>query len=193
MTRKTDRRSLRTQSAIKKALEELLAEKNISEISITELTERADIHRATFYLHYEDIYDLYQDYKMDIFKNLTSIFEDDRLDTYQSFYDALLDYIADNSALVSNLFQHSISTCDSTLTENIMHYMIDMCKSAWMSEWNITEISPELEYFAYYRVHGITALIVHWIRSDYSISLEDLKKLITDLDSEVDQFMRNRK
>ena len=68
MTRKTDRRSLRTQSAIKKALEELLAEKNISEISITELTERADIHRATFYLHYEDIYDLYQDYKMDIFK-----------------------------------------------------------------------------------------------------------------------------
>ena len=71
--------------------------------------------------------------------------------------------------------------------------MIDMCKSAWMSEWNITEISPELEYFAYYHVHGITALIIHWIRSDYSISLEDLKKLITDLDSEIDQFMKNRK
>ena len=48
MVRKTDRRSLRTQSAIKKAFEELLAEKNISEISITELAERADIHRATF-------------------------------------------------------------------------------------------------------------------------------------------------
>ena len=54
-----------------------------------------------------------------------------------------------------------------------MNYMIDMCKSTWMNEWNITEITTELEYFSYYRVHGITALIVHWIRSDYSMPIED--------------------
>ena len=107
--------------------------------------------------------------------NLTTIFEDERLDTYQSFYDTLLNFIVDNSTLASNLFQHSIFTNNSSLTEIIMNYMIDMCKSTWMNEWNITEITTELEYFAHYRVHGITALIVHWIRSDYSMPLEDLK------------------
>ena len=105
--------------------------------------------------------------------NLTTIFEDERLDTYQSFYDTLLNFIVDNSTLASNLFQHSIFTNNSLLTENIMNYMIDMCKFTWMNEWNITEITTELEYFAYYRVHGIKALIVHWIRSDYSMPLED--------------------
>ena len=77
--------------------------------------------------------------------NLTTIFEDERLDTYQSFYDTLLNFIVDNSTLASNLFQHSIFTNNSLLTENIMNYMIDMCKFTWMNEWNITEITTELE------------------------------------------------
>lgn len=43
MERKTDRRSLKTQTAIKKALAILLKEKPVHEITITELAELADI------------------------------------------------------------------------------------------------------------------------------------------------------
>lgn len=189
MTKKTDRRSKKTQSAIKKAFEELLTEKTISEISITELTNRADIHRATFYLHYEDIYDLYHDYEMDIFNNLTKIFEDEKLDTYQSFYDALLDYIA-NTPTIVNLLHHNSSLIDnSTFMQNMTNYLINMCTTAWKNEWVINEISPELEYFAYYRIHGIMALIAHWLNTNCSMSLTDLKNIITKIDTNVDQFM----
>ena len=48
--RKTDRRILRTRRMIDEAMMALLAEKSISEISITALCERADINRNTFFL-----------------------------------------------------------------------------------------------------------------------------------------------
>ena len=53
-----DRRCLKTQKAIKNALVELMSEKDISQITVKELAQRADINRKTFYTHYTSIYDV---------------------------------------------------------------------------------------------------------------------------------------
>jgi AcrR family transcriptional regulator len=53
-----DRRAIRTKRMIRNALSELIEEKGYNNISITDLTARADINRGTFYLHYTDKYDL---------------------------------------------------------------------------------------------------------------------------------------
>ena len=51
------RNSLRTKKLIRIAFAELLGEKKrISNISVAELAERADIAKSTFYNHYEDVY-----------------------------------------------------------------------------------------------------------------------------------------
>lgn len=42
-----DRRCLKTQKAIKNALVELMSEKDISQITVKELAQRADINRKT--------------------------------------------------------------------------------------------------------------------------------------------------
>jgi AcrR family transcriptional regulator len=55
-----DRRTQKTQNAIRKAFLTLLEEKSISKITIAEISELADLGRGTFYLHYKDIYDLYE-------------------------------------------------------------------------------------------------------------------------------------
>lgn len=55
---KIDRRVLRTREALRDALSELIQEKGYDEITIEEITERANIGRATFYLHYKDKEDL---------------------------------------------------------------------------------------------------------------------------------------
>ncbi|EGC73658.1 hypothetical protein HMPREF0490_02679 [Lachnospiraceae bacterium 6_1_37FAA] len=57
----TDRRTERTKAKILEALLELSKEKSINEISIRELTERAKIHRNTFYIHYTDVYGILDD------------------------------------------------------------------------------------------------------------------------------------
>ncbi len=53
-----DLRVKRTTKSIKDAFFELRKKKSIEKISVKELSELAMINKATFYLHYKDIYDL---------------------------------------------------------------------------------------------------------------------------------------
>lgn len=60
-TGKSDLRIVKTKRAIMNALTDLLKAKSIGKITVTELAQRAEIKKGTFYLHYQDIYDLYEE------------------------------------------------------------------------------------------------------------------------------------
>lgn len=49
---KEDRRIRRTQRLLKESLAELMSEKSFNNITIKDITEKADLNRGTFYLHY---------------------------------------------------------------------------------------------------------------------------------------------
>lgn len=53
-----DQRKLKTRQSIEEAFLRLRKEKSVEEISVTELSRLARISKATFYLHYNDIFDL---------------------------------------------------------------------------------------------------------------------------------------
>ena len=54
-------RSVRfTKARIRTAFFELMQEKSVHKITVAEIVRKADISRASFYLHYLDIYDLLQ-------------------------------------------------------------------------------------------------------------------------------------
>ncbi len=55
---KVDRRILKTQEALKTAIIELMTEKSFDDITIQDLSDRANVSRGTIYLHYMDKYDL---------------------------------------------------------------------------------------------------------------------------------------
>jgi AcrR family transcriptional regulator len=55
---KVDRRILKTQESMKKAVIELMTEKNFDDITIQDIADRANINRGTIYLHYQDKFDL---------------------------------------------------------------------------------------------------------------------------------------
>lgn len=58
MEGRIDRRVIRTKQQIRQALIALLHEKSEGSISVRELTQKAQINRGTFYIHYKDIHDL---------------------------------------------------------------------------------------------------------------------------------------
>ena len=57
-TRQTDRRTNRTRRSLKEALFNLILEKGYDAVTVEEITDRADLGRTTFYLHYRDKEDL---------------------------------------------------------------------------------------------------------------------------------------
>lgn len=57
---KTDRRIIRTKRAIYRAISELMSEKRLDQITVTDIARKADINRKTFYTYYsspEDVID----------------------------------------------------------------------------------------------------------------------------------------
>lgn len=72
MGKKIDRRIQKTRETIKNAFIELLNEKGFWNISVNEVAERADINRGTFYLHYQDKFDLFEKYVDELLSELTS-------------------------------------------------------------------------------------------------------------------------
>jgi AcrR family transcriptional regulator len=56
--RKQDRRVVRTRRSLRDALFELIREKGYSAVVVEDITDRADLGRTTFYLHYKNKEDL---------------------------------------------------------------------------------------------------------------------------------------
>ncbi|MFE7034322.1 TetR/AcrR family transcriptional regulator [Streptomyces sp. NPDC057621] len=56
--RSMDPRTRRSRAALETALRELIAERDLSQISVSDITKRASVNRSTFYEHYTDVHDL---------------------------------------------------------------------------------------------------------------------------------------
>lgn len=69
----SDKRVIRTKKAIKAALFKIMEEKDISSITISELTEKANINRRTFYTHYRSITDILDEIEGDLVQALTEL------------------------------------------------------------------------------------------------------------------------
>lgn len=65
-----DLRERKTLRSIKNAFLQLRAHKALERITIKELTELAEISKATFYLHYKDIYDLSDQLQREVVQNI---------------------------------------------------------------------------------------------------------------------------
>lgn len=70
--KKVDPRTIRSKKMLKNAVFSLLADNlEISQLTVKKIANRAELNRATFYLHYEDINDLLRQIVHEIFDDLT--------------------------------------------------------------------------------------------------------------------------
>jgi AcrR family transcriptional regulator len=68
--RKPDRRILRTRQLLRDALLALITDKGYQNITVQDVTDRANVARTTFYLHYKDIDDLLFSSMADMYQDL---------------------------------------------------------------------------------------------------------------------------
>ncbi len=67
-----DLREKKTKRSITNAFLELRSKKSLERITVKELSELAEISKATFYLHYKDIYDLSEQLQNEVIENIFS-------------------------------------------------------------------------------------------------------------------------
>ncbi len=89
--------SKKTKRLIKRVFAEMLSEKqNLTNISVSELCNRAELSRGAFYSHYDDIYGVAEEYENEL---IDAFFDKTRLISSQSimqFIDSIFEYIRQN-------------------------------------------------------------------------------------------------
>ncbi len=111
MKEKIDLRVQRTQKNLKNALISLIDEKKIKDITVTELAEKAEINRKTFYSHYPSIEELVYDILEDHSSNFNNT-----ISTYD-FFSADFD------------IEHFIDSMNQNFVNNIKLYRSLVCTS----------------------------------------------------------------
>ncbi len=123
--------SLKTKNTIKKVFAEMLSEKReLNKITITELTKRANISRATFYSHYDDVYAVAEDCEKEL---IDRFFTNDKLSNlhdYRKFTDEFFDYIIKNQENYMLICRsHSITTTASRISNLAKNKFLEICYS----------------------------------------------------------------
>lgn len=103
-----DNRSTRkTKNAIENAFIELLQKKSIDKIRISEIVDRANVNRSTFYVHYFDVYDLLDSIENKLINELCNFNSIDlqnlvhKKETYNIV--STLEYIQKNKNIINTL------------------------------------------------------------------------------------------
>ena len=73
--KKSDSKYFYTASLMNQALLQLLEKKDIEFITITEITKKAGVNRSTFYLHYDNIYELFEETVENVNKEFVNSFD----------------------------------------------------------------------------------------------------------------------
>ena len=176
----TDRRVLRTKKNIRQAFLHLLSEKSLSQITVKELSNLADINRKTFYMYYSNIEDILEELEDELVLKLVHVFEKElfqkeMFDSY-SFFENLNHTIQKDIDLY-RILNHS----------DLLPHLIQRAKNAlievFFRKYNISADSDNERYILYaeYAASGILSMYTKWFSRDFHMSLEELTRTAAEI------------
>ena len=158
-----DRRVRKTKARLRQALTGLMAQKDIKDITVKEITERADVNRGTFYSHYRDIYDMIAQVEDSLFEELGEV-----LDAYTTadlraglvpILEDVFTFVRDNADFCGALIS---GRTDSALYQRLYTVVYTKCLEEWGELYGLKE-DPLRDYYLNFMVSGVVGLIQVWV------------------------------
>lgn len=169
-----NRRVQYSKNALKEALIELLEEKKISAITVTELCKRADVNRGTFYAYYETPYQLLDSIEEELFESVMGSLV--KYAPEKDVRNLLLDVfsvIEDNRELCTIILADSK---EHTILNRLLYSINENSMQSWMLEDN-HESKKELDYMFSFMVEGTIGIVKRWLAAGSA----DSKEYIVDI------------
>ena len=170
----TDRRVRRTKARLRQALAQLLLEKDLSSITVRELTDLADVNRGTFYTHYRDLYDMLDSYASDILQqDITPILRD------------VFRFVGRNKDLCQVfLTRQAVDRFSQRLNTLIYHKCLAEWRELYQRYPNLSGLADRPEegnYALEFVVAGAVGLIRAWLERGAQESPEEMAQLTGQL------------
>jgi len=158
----------------KNAMMDLLKEKkSVDKISVKELCEKAELNRSTFYAHYNEPKDLFNEICNDILdstkNHLIKIGEENDAGAHKYIL-SFLKYIKDNDKQFRTLLIDTETDFKIKFMQQSIVQFIDNLQITFPNE---------IEQYVYsYILNGSAGIITQWIRSDYSLNENTIVDLL---------------
>lgn len=171
-----DARVRYTRMIIEQSFLELLSEKPVSKITVTELCQKAQINRATFYKHYLDVQDLMERIEEELFQKIRIAFEGQNVEL-KGFLLNMLQYTRDEK-------DRYMALGGDNGDPNLMTKTFVVCyESAYpLLSQNIPGMKEnERQMLYYFLSHGSGAVLTWWIRNGMRETPEEIVQFILNV------------
>ena len=186
---KNESRYFNTAIRMDEALITLLEKKDFEYITIKEICDTAGVNRSTFYLHYENTFDLLQEttryildkhfayYSSDT-KEITARFANaelkDLLFITSEYLVPYLTFIKDNQ----RIFRVSIKNFNSLCLNDVYRKMFDYIFNPILQRFNVPE--NKRSYMIKFYLTGVYAIVTEWLDRNCSDDMETITEVIID-------------
>lgn len=177
----TDKRVVRTKNAIRRAFNELVQAKEMSDISVSELTAAADITRSTFYMYYDSVSAVRDQIENEIFAYI------DRVMSEQDWVQCMVNPYPLLSAIgreITRYDEYNRYILCSNNSGRLLDKVNERFVAAFIgyAEEKMLDIdAARAKYVAAFVSAGICECFKIWYNHRSSLSLEELCRRISDM------------
>lgn len=175
------RNAIRSKKLIRNAFIELLQTKPLDKITVTNIVEKADLNRGTFYAHYADINMLIQSIEDEIAQSMYDLLADaenpNLLKAPLPLFLKISQYLEQNKELI-------IVLMSSQATNLFIVQLPDLLANHLAASEDIDEEVRNSASFmerCYFYAGGVGSLYMAWFRGMVSGSLEDIAYKLADI------------
>ena len=168
------------------ALINLLDKKDFEDITVKEICQAASVNRSTFYLHYDNTYDLLKEtienLYADFFSRYDSNLSMDRINNKSNedlylitpkYLKPYLSFVHDNK----KIFKLMYFKTDVFNGENMYETWLNKIFKPILSKFNVKN-EEEQSYIMLFHIQGLIGLIMEWVKNDCKMSIDDLINVI---------------
>lgn len=174
MNTRGNQRYFQTKEKIEAVFLELLKEKDISKISVSEICRLAGIHRTTFYGHFEDIYALMRGIVGNMYTQLLDFFIIDEKVWLPGGFLQLFEFIRENKDFFRSYLE---SYSQQSLAFQALPTVMEDNLKRLIREFDFAT-KEELYYHQTFFCEGLKAMIKLWISRDCAESPEEMCRIL---------------
>lgn len=159
-----DLRVIKTRQNIKNAVLELMSEKTISSITITDISKRAMINRKTFYRHYNSVDDVVMEIEEDILKTLYTLLNQSNASCLE--IGVVLEYIGKTIQMYKDNLYKTLKLSPEYIYSGRLKELLR--KTTEVSIKNAVGITNDstLKVVSQFLVSGVLSVYAEWLEND---------------------------
>ena len=183
---KVSRKALKTKNQIGTVLAELLQEKELRDITVHEIAEKADVSRTTVYNYYLDVYDIYEQLENTVLTELGLLITEHGVKTTFEVYPVVFRYIKDNPAIFKMVFGPK---GPASLYMKILNMVEGLNRTIWSERFGVDMKDERVACAIRYHSNGTMAIVGNWVMTDFAQSQDSVIQMLTGLDRSTQAYL----